>query len=98
MGEIRQHYKEEFKERTVKYIQEQHKTLPEYAEELNIPIGTLKAWMLKYREFENEPLVARDLLQEKNKKINAQSSEIADLKEELAILKKAVHIFSKERN
>lgn len=98
MGEIRQHYKDEFKMKTVKYIQEQHKTLPEYAEELNIPAGTLRAWMLKYREFENEPLVSRDLLQEKDKEIDKQSSEIADLKEELAILKKAVHIFSKERN
>ncbi|WP_274366332.1 transposase [Paenibacillus thermotolerans] len=98
MGEIRQHYNDEFKMRTVKYIQENQKSIPEYAQELNIPVKTLRGWMEKYREFENEPLVSKDLLKEKDRVIADQAAAIADLQEELAILKKAVHIFSKQRN
>ena len=37
MGEQRQRYNEEFKKQTVKFIQEQTKTLGDLAEELNIP-------------------------------------------------------------
>ncbi|WP_217362224.1 transposase [Cohnella herbarum] len=98
MGEKRQRYSEEFKEQTVKYIQEQTKTLPQIGEDLNIPSGTLKQWMTKYRKFENEPLVDRETLHQKDKQLMEQERTIEDLKEEIAILKKAMHIFSKERN
>lgn len=105
MGEQRQRYNEEFKQRTVKYIQEQTKTLPEIAEELNIPVSTLHQWKAQYRTFENEPLANAEkvrelerLLQEKERELKAKDCELADTKEELAIVKKAVHIFSKPRN
>ncbi|WP_205700027.1 transposase [Cohnella luojiensis] len=98
MGEIRQRYSDEFKEQTVKYIQEQTKTVPQIAEELSIPAGTLHQWMAKYRKFENEPLIDREAIRQKDKQIQDKDLEIEDLKEEIAILKKAMHIFSKERN
>lgn len=87
MGEQRQRYDDEFKRQTVEYIQKQTKTMPEIAEELNIPVQTLHNWKAnaeKIRELER-------LLEEKER-------ELADTKEELAIVKKAVHIFSKPRN
>ena len=37
MGEQRQRYNEEFKQQTVKFIQEQTKTVADIAQELNIP-------------------------------------------------------------
>ncbi|WP_221469299.1 transposase [Cohnella nanjingensis] len=98
MSEKRQHYSEEFKEQTVMYIQEQTKTLPQIGEELNVPVGTLQQWMRKYRKFENEPLADRETLRQKDKQLQEQERTIEDLKEEIAILKKAMHIFSKERN
>jgi transposase len=98
MKETRQHYSEDFKEKTVKYLQEQSKTLPQLAEELNIPEGTLRQWQAKYRKFENEPLVDREVLRKKEQQIQEQARTIEDLQEEIAILKKAMHIFSKERN
>ncbi|MDO3413342.1 transposase, partial [Saccharibacillus sp. CPCC 101409] len=58
MAEQRQRYNEEFKKQAVKYVQEQTKTLPEIAEEMNIPSGTLKNWMTKYRSFEHEPVAS----------------------------------------
>lgn len=98
MGESRQRYSDDFKEKTVQYIQEQTKSVPQIAEELNIPAGTLHQWLAKHRKFENEPLVDREAIRQKDHRIEKQATEIEDLKEEIAILKKAMHIFSKERN
>ncbi|OMF22220.1 transposase [Paenibacillus sp. FSL H8-0548] len=97
MGESRQQYSDEFKEKTVQYIQEQTKSVPQIAEELNIPAETLHQWLAKHRKFENEPLVDREAIRQKDHRIEEQATEIEDLKEEIAILKKAMHFFSKER-
>ena len=104
MGEQRQRYNEEFKQQTVKFIQEQTKTVPELAEELNIPAKTLHSWVAKYRQFEDEPLANLEkvrqlehLLKEKDRELAARDRKIAEVEEELAIVKKAVHIFSKPR-
>lgn len=91
MTKSRQRYNEEFKQETVKYLQSRTKTLPQMAEELNIPVGTLQNWMSKYRSFSDEPVVNREELLAANRRIK-------DLEEELEILKKAVHFFSKDRN
>lgn len=105
MSEQRQHYNEEFKQRTVKYIQEQTKSLGDIALELNIPTSTLHKWLAKYRQFENEPLSStqrvhelEQLLREKERELQAKDRQLADMGEELAIVKKAVHIFSKATN
>lgn len=98
MSERRQRFNETFKEETVKFVQEQTKSLPQIAEELNIPVGTLRQWMGKYRKLENEPLASGDTLREQAHTITQQEREITDLKMEIDILKKAMHIFSKARN
>lgn len=105
MGEKRQHYTEEFKRQTAKYMQGHTKTVPEIAEELGIPAGVLYKWKGLYREFANESLASLEkinqleqLLQEKELENQQKDRENADLREELEILKKAVHIFSKQKN
>jgi transposase len=98
VGEQRQSFNETFKKEAVKYVQEQTKTVPQVAEELNINVETLRQWMGKYREFENEPVNHGETVRQQSQRIHDQECEIADLKEEVAILKKAMHIFSKERN
>ncbi|WP_052350265.1 transposase [Paenibacillus gorillae] len=45
----RNKYTEEFKKRTVKYILEQSKSMPEIAGELDISAGLLHNWKQKYR-------------------------------------------------
>lgn len=108
--QTRNHYTEEFKKRTVKFILEQTKTIPELALELDISAGVLHNWKRMYRsEFQAEIQAEiqaapdrvrqleqqlRDIETEKQK----QELENADLREELEILKKALHIFGKERN
>jgi transposase len=105
MGEQRKRYNEEFKKQTVKFIQEQTKTLGDLAEELDIPKSTLHQWMGQYRELKNEPAASmervRELeaeLKETRRQLQEHQDKLIDRDEELAIIKKAVHIFSKPRN
>ena len=94
----RQRYNKEFIEQTVKYIQEQQKNITDIAEELNIPKGTLKNWMMKYRQFPDEPFVGSGKLRTQEQQIHDLEQKNKDLEEEVAILKKAMHIFSKDRS
>lgn len=105
MGEQRQRYNDEFKQQTVKFIQEQTKSMGEISEELNIPVSTLHQWLGKYRQFEGESIASPEklrqleqLLKEKERELAEKDRRIADAEEELAIVKKAVHIFSRPRN
>jgi transposase len=97
MGIQRQRYNKEFKEETVKYIQQNHKTLPEIAEELQVPAKTLSNWMRQYRKFEHEPFVGSGNLRESDRLFKEKDERIKELEEENAILKKAMHYFSKDR-
>ncbi|SDD54655.1 transposase [Paenibacillus sp. CF095] len=105
MGEQRQRYNEEFKKQTVKFIQEQTKTLGDLAEELNIPKSTLHQRMSKYRELKHEPVASVDRvkeleaeLQEMRRLLQEKDHTLADTQEELAIVKNAVHIFSNPKS
>jgi transposase len=103
MDEKRQSYNQEFREETVKYLRQSLKSLPEIAQELNIPAGTLSNWLGKYRKLEDEPTTQFNInetqlkLKEQAAHIQNQDTLIKDLEEENAILKKAMHYFSKDR-
>ena len=108
--QARNHYTEEFKKRTVKYILEQSKTMPEIAQELEISAGVLHSWKQKYRgeiqaEHQAEVQASPDRVRQLEKQLREmeaakqkQEQDNIDLREELEILKKALHIFGKERN
>ncbi|BBI31890.1 transposase [Cohnella abietis] len=98
MGGNRQHYNETFKREAVKYVQEQGKSLEQIADELNVNQGTLRNWVGKYREFDNEPVNQGETLRQQSQLLEDQKRKIEDMEEEIAILKKAMHIFSRERN
>ncbi|MFC4779215.1 transposase [Paenibacillus sp. GCM10023252] len=105
MGEQRKRYNEEFKKQTVKYLQEQTKSVEDIALELDIPAKTLHGWKAQYREFKNESVASMDrirqleqLLKEQERELRLRDKRITDVEEELAIVKKAVHIFSKPKN
>ncbi|KFN05566.1 transposase family protein [Paenibacillus macerans] len=95
MGEQRKRYNEEFKRQTVKYLQEQTKSVEDVALELDIPAKTLHSWKAKYREFKNEPITnvervreLEQLLKDKERELRESQQRIADVEEELAIVKK----------
>jgi len=105
MKESRQSYNEEFKKQTVKYVQQQTKSIADICEELSIPKSTIHQWIGQYRMFENEAVAIPEkvyqleqLLRSEEKEKLQKERENEELREELAILKKALHIFSKEKN
>ncbi|ASA26058.1 transposase [Paenibacillus donghaensis] len=98
MSGTRKSYNDEFKRQTVKYIQEQTKTVAELALELDIPAKTLHQWLGKYRQFPDEPVANAERIRELERLLQEQEQINADLTEEIAIVKKAVHIFSKPKN
>lgn len=64
---------------------------------MNIAVNTLRQWMAKYRQFPDEPFVRSGNL--RNHDQNRQDLEQRNnaLEEELVILEKALHNFSKDR-
>lgn len=80
-----QRHNKEFKEQAVKYIQEQRKSLTDIAEELNIPAGTLRNWVAKYRQFPDEPFVGSGKLRSQEHHIKDLEQRNKDLEEEVAI-------------
>lgn len=97
MEEKKKRYTLEFKKEAVKYIQGHKKTIPEIAEELDVPAGTLRKWMNKYRQFPSEPFVGSGKMREDALEAKKLQQRIDDLEEENEILKKAMHFFSKDR-
>jgi transposase len=98
MSGTRKSYNDEFKRQTVKYIQEQTKTVAELALELDVPAKTLHQWLGRYRQFPDEPVVSAERIRELERLLHEKEQLIVDLTEEIAIVKKAVHIFSKPKN
>ncbi|KHL91189.1 transposase [Paenibacillus sp. IHB B 3415] len=98
MSGIRKSYNEEFKRQAVQYIQEQTKTVAELALELDVPAKTLHRWLGKYRQFQSEPVASPEKVRELERQLKERDQQLADLTEEMAILKKAVHIFSNPKN
>ncbi|WP_218031510.1 transposase [Paenibacillus kobensis] len=104
MSEQRHRYNEEFKKQAVKLLQEQTKSVEDIALELDIPAHTLRRWKMKYRDMKNEPIASMDrvreleqMLKDKERELLESQRRVADVEEELAIVKKAVHIFSKPK-
>ncbi|EGL81409.1 transposase IS3/IS911 family protein [Caldalkalibacillus thermarum TA2.A1] len=92
------HYDLEYKRQTVEYILEERKSVAQVARELDISPNTLYGWLKQYKRKskqidgqggESQPFDEQDIRQ--------LQKQIRDLQEENAILKKAMHIFAKDR-
>jgi len=93
MGDIRQHFDDEFKRQTVKHMQENGKTPSEISKELDIPVSSIRAWRKQFADVGEKSQLFVDY--ERLRKLEAQNR---DLQEELEILKKAMHFFTKNRD
>jgi len=93
MGDIRQHFDEEFKRQTVKHMLETGKTPSEVSKELDIPVSSVRAWKKQYADVGEKSQLFVDY--DRLRKLEAQNR---DLQEELEILKKAMHFFTKDRS
>lgn len=93
MGDIRQHFDEEFKRQTVKHMQESGKTPAEVSRELDIPVSSIRAWKKQFSHLGEKSQLFVDY--ERLKKLEEMTRE---LQEENEILKKAMHFFTKNRD
>lgn len=93
MGDIRQHFDDEFKRQTVKHMQENGKKPAEVSRELDIPVSSIRAWRKQFSNIEEKSQLYVDY--ERLKKLEEQNR---DLQEEIEILKKAMHFFTKSRD
>ncbi|MGM0878941.1 MAG: transposase [Bacillota bacterium] len=80
--------------------------MPQISEEVGISAGVLHSWKAQYRdELQMEMLATPEKVRQLEQQLcetqrenQEKERQNQDLQEELAILKKALHIFSKEKN
>ena len=93
MGKNNTAFSEEFKESAMQLALNSDQSVSQVARELGISIGTLHNWLYKRRIQESEDQVpkVKESLEDENKRLR---KELARVKEEREILKKATAYFS----
>ena len=90
-------YSNEFKIQAVKRVVEDGVSSAQVARELGININTLREWVKRYKENQDEPFVGSGNLRTEARDIRELEKRIRDLEEENAILKKAAAIFAQNQ-
>lgn len=90
-------YDREFKLNAVKLYRENGKSLGKLALDLGIPIATLANWVKQFKEQGNISFPGSGALLPSHEETYQLRKELADVKQERDILKKAIAIFSKAK-
>jgi len=91
-------YEKEFKLNAIKLCQESGKPQEEIAKNLGIPKSTLYTWIKEYQKNGEKGFQGSGIVKPCNEELYLLRKELADVKQERDILKKAVAIFSKAKN
>lgn len=90
MTKVRKKYTPEFKLEMIKLVEEQGQKIGTVATQYEIGESSLKAWLKRYRaEQQGKPLDKGNALTEEQREIQRLKKEVAQLKLERDILKKA---------
>ena len=92
-----QKYDKEFKLHAVQLALESGKPATQVARELGVSQKTLYGWIEKYKEDPSSPFVGSGNLKPDAKALRDLERENRELREENAILKKAMRIFTNDR-
>jgi transposase len=92
---VGKHFDNEYKMQIAQLVVEEGKKATQLARDLDIPIGTIRNWIQVYKSKKNEGFVGSGNLSPDVKAVKDLEKQIKDLQEENAILKKAMHIFTK---
>jgi len=93
---IRRQYDAEFKRNTAELYLSGKQTLTKLSEDLGVAESTLYNWVAEYRKRGDESFKPRELTAHEREMI-ALKKELADIRMERDILKKAIAIFSKRK-
>ena len=85
------------KQHLIKLVVEEGKKQIEVSREMDVPVSTLRRWVSEYRKEVQAEKNGEEYITptEQLKQRKALEKELRELKEENEILKKAMHIFSK---
>jgi transposase len=95
MGEQRRRYDRAFKNEAVKLVTEGGRTVAEAARNLGIHENLLHKWKKQYEEDSEHAFPGKGRLKPQDEALRKLQRELADVREERDILKKALAIFSK---
>jgi transposase len=89
------HYDLEYKIQIAQMVIEDGKKTTHLAKDLDIPVGTIRNWVQAYKEKKANGFVGSGNTPPEQKPYQDLKKENTELKQELDILKKALHIFTK---
>ena len=98
MVKKRKRYTKEFKQSLVSMICDEGKSVISVAESVGIHVNTLYRWVNEYKDHGKDAFPGNGNLKPEDDEIRKMNRELEDLREENAILKKAVRIFTKPEN
>jgi transposase len=90
-------YTKEFKEETVQLVLHRGLTVSHVSKDLGIGTETIYRWIRKYKSDPINSFPGKGNLSAEDAKIRKLERELADVKEERDILKKAINIFSRTK-
>ncbi len=88
-------YTPEFKIETIKLVTELGQDVRTVARDIGVHENTIYKWIQKYQENTKEPFVGSGHQRSEEAELRKANKKIADLEQEVAILKKAIAIFSR---
>jgi transposase len=87
-------YDKEFKTNAIKLLLESGRTMSKVGKELGIPTATLAGWLYAYKESGEEAFPGKGHLKPADAELSQLRKELAVVREERDILKKALSIFT----
>lgn len=90
------HFDKEYKLQTAKLIVEEGKKTREMADDLGVPTSTIRNWVQLYKDNKETGFVGSGNTPQHLKPQKELEERIKELEEENAILKKAMHVFTKK--
>lgn len=90
-------YSEEFKLQVVKKYIDEKKTQTQVSRETGVSVYSIKKWVQAYQDNPEHPFVGSGNIVPKARSEHDLLKENRELREEVAILKKALTIFAKEK-
>jgi len=97
LGQRRRVFTKEFKEETVNLVLTRGMSVSQVSKDLDIRADLIYNWIRKYKSDPENSFPGKGHLKPKDEKMRKLERELADVKEERDILKKAISIFSKTK-
>ncbi len=97
LGQSKRSYTQEFKEETIHLVLSRGMSVSQVSKDFSIGTETIYRWIRQYKSDPGNSFPGKWHLKPDDEKMRKLERELADVKEERDILKKAISIFSKTK-